>query len=101
MWIKIPYKLRDEMDFPSCKNSNHRVASCFEFTNISNQFSKRCNSVIHIDKTYEGKLIIFHSDMAHTVYPFFTSDEYRISMSGNFNIIRRKREIPVDDPYNQ
>ena len=87
IWIKIPYNLNDELNYKSSAESNHKVASKFEFANISNPFSSIANKILHIDKSYEGKLIIFHADMEHTVYPFFTSDEYRISMSGNLKIV--------------
>ena len=30
-------------------------------------------------------ILLFPSEMYHGVYPFYTSDDYRISVSGNFN----------------
>lgn len=87
IWIKIPYDLTDELNHKSAVNSNHRIASKFQFVNTTNHFSNVSNDIIDVDKTYEGRMIIFHSKMEHTVYPFFTSDDYRISMSGNLNII--------------
>ena len=36
-----------------------------------------------VDKSFEGKGFMFRSSQAHTVYPFYTSDDYRISISGN------------------
>lgn len=90
IWLQIPYNLEDEYNHPSSINSNSKSASLFEFANISNQFTDGINSSIKIDKTYEGKMIIFPSDMDHTVYPFFTSDEYRISMSGNLHLVEKE-----------
>jgi hypothetical protein len=86
IWIKIPYNLEDEFNHPFCKKSNTKVASIFQFANISNPFSFNVQNSIFVDKSYEGKMIVFHSAMEHLVYPFFTSDEYRISMSGNLSI---------------
>ena len=40
---------------------------------------------LNIDKTWEGKIVMFPSYLMHTVYPFFTSDEYRISIAGNIH----------------
>jgi len=37
-----------------------------------------------VDKSYEKKLLLFPATMRHSVYPFYTSDDYRISVSGNF-----------------
>ena len=87
IWIKIPYKLQDELNHPSSITSNSGAASKFQFTNVSNQFSNISKNLLHVDESFEGKMIIFHSKMEHTVYPFFTSDEYRISMSGNLKIV--------------
>lgn len=86
IWIKVPYDLMEEMNHPSSINSNAKCASCFSFANIVNPYSHFANMQINVDKSYEGKMIIFHARMEHLVYPFFTSDEYRISMSGNLSI---------------
>lgn len=87
IWIQIPYNLEDELNLPNSIKSNTNVASCFQFANVSSRFSNICRNVISVDKSYEGKMIIFHSAMEHTVYPFFTSKDYRISMSGNLEIV--------------
>jgi len=90
IWLQIPYNLENELNHPSCKNSNAQIASSFQFANIINPYSDRLNSIIPVDKSYEGKMILFHANMFHQVYPFFTSDEYRISMSGNLQMVFEK-----------
>jgi hypothetical protein len=87
IWLQIPYELQDELNHPSCVNSNNRCASMFEFANIPQTFNSKTHTIIPVDKSYEGKMIIFESSMNHTVYPFFTSDDYRISMSGNVKLV--------------
>jgi len=86
-WLQIPYDLNEEQSQPSCIHSNFPVASKFQFTNITNPYTDKINNLLDIDKSYEGKIIIFHADMYHLVYPFFTSDKYRISVSGNLRIM--------------
>jgi hypothetical protein len=82
LWITIPYDLKDELSLPNCKNSNTPVNSLFEF--ICTDFLGRVVSDrIDVDKTYEGTIVMFPSALNHTVHPFYTSDEYRISISGN------------------
>jgi hypothetical protein len=39
---------------------------------------------IPVDKNMENNVILFPSNFYHMVYPFFSSDGYRISVSGNF-----------------
>ena len=41
--------------------------------------------LIDVDKSFEGKMLVFPSKLQHLVYPFYTSDEHRITVSGNVN----------------
>jgi hypothetical protein len=82
LWISIPYDLKEELSLPNCKNSNTPVNSLFEF--IFTDFLGRVVTYrIDVDKSYEGTIIMFPSALNHTVHPFYTSDDYRISISGN------------------
>ena len=36
-----------------------------------------------LDPSMEGYMVMFPSETQHCVYPFYTSDEERISISGN------------------
>ena len=38
---------------------------------------------IDVDKSFEGKMVMFGAKHLHEVYPFYTSDDYRITISGN------------------
>ena len=82
LYVQIPYSLKEEFNFQNCKNSNKQLNSLFCFTFV-NQYGEICEYPLPIDKTWEGTLILFRSDLQHVVYPFFTSDDYRISISGN------------------
>lgn len=82
-WVQIPYKLEDELNLNNCKNSNTSRNSLFEFYYIDYLGNIRTKELM-IDKTYEGKCLFFDSKLMHQVYPFYTSDDYRISVSGNF-----------------
>ena len=73
-WINIPENLK--------KDIKNTYDSAFElsYSNIlGNHFTHR----IQIDKSYEGKFILFPSSMNHCVYPHFNKNEDRISISGN------------------
>jgi len=75
-WIAIPYDKKDEHTY------GKEFAGCFQFSynTITGDWAAK---EIFIDKFFEGKLLIFPSSLPHCVYPFYSSDEYRISMSGN------------------
>lgn len=84
-WVSIPYDLQKELLIPSVKESNTHVASKFQF--VYNKLDGGINMVdLDIDKNWEGVLIMFPAYLKHQVYPFQTSDEYRISIAGNISI---------------
>lgn len=76
-WIQVPFEMREE----HTKGTNN-YSGCFEFTYVSmlgNVMIER----LYIDKSWEGTLIMFPSKLVHCVYPFYSSDDVRISLSGN------------------
>lgn len=81
IWIKIPYEMEKEFNVPSVKNAKNKLASVFQFHYLDMFGIKRHN--LYVDKEYEGTIILFPSFLNHQVYPFYTSDEYRISVAGN------------------
>lgn len=82
LWVQIPYELKNELSLPNCVNSNTPTNSSFVFT-YTNLKGEVISDQLNIDKSWEGSIIMFPSCLNHMVYPFYTSDEYRISMSGN------------------
>jgi hypothetical protein len=86
IWIKIPYKLQDEdAIFPTVNSGGPRTGKfTFHYVNILGQF---CSLVLPVDSTWEGRLALFPSLLTHSVNPFYTSDEYRISISGNLRFV--------------
>jgi hypothetical protein len=84
LWVQIPYVLQDELDLLNSKYSQNPSNSLFKFVCID--FLGRINDFpIYLDKSSEGTIVIFPSSMNHIVYPFYTSDDYRISISGNLS----------------
>jgi hypothetical protein len=83
IWINIPYSIEKERNSSHSKESNNNVAGCFSFFYIDS-LGSISSYPISADKTCNNKLILFPSKMTHCVYPFYTSDDYRISCSGNF-----------------
>jgi len=88
-WIRIPYNLEEELNLNNCKNSNSKTNSLFEFVYID-PFGKIIAEPLRIDKSWEGHIIFFDSKLHHQVYPFYTSDDYRISISGNLRAVEEK-----------
>jgi len=85
IWSKIPYDINDEINyFKSIKPEQTRTGM-FSFIYVNNM-GEVVNHPIPVDKSYENTICIFPSKMHHCVYPFYTSDDYRITVSGNFKI---------------
>jgi hypothetical protein len=80
IWVDIPYIMSEEHG-NACQNKS--CSGAFEFL-----FAHALRSVnsyrIEADKSYNLHMILFPSALAHTVYPFFSSNEYRVSVAGNF-----------------
>lgn len=73
VWVNIPY-LR------YLNESTYQGAFEFTYLGINGNI---LHQRIPVDKTYEGKIMIFPSSVPHCVYPYFDSDNSRISLSGN------------------
>lgn len=86
IWYKVPYYSNIEnFASPGRKAKNNRSGKFeFSFTNILGYIT---GSVIDVDKTYEGCMCLFPSLLNHSVYPFYSSDEYRISVAGNLFVV--------------
>ena len=80
--LQIPYKLEDEdVVFPKTSYKNP-CASRLAFTVIE-ALGEILTIDVNMDQSYIGKVLMFPSRLQHMVYPFYTSDEYRITVSGN------------------
>ena len=92
IFLNIPYNLEDEdRVFPmlNMDRSQYISTSRLSFLQVSPTMKGGIDGVIlNVDKSFEGKIIMFPSYVQHQVFPFYTSDDYRITISGNasFNV---------------
>ena len=82
IFVKVPYLMQDEVNNKSVRGSNMPRAGVFSFQ-YTNIFGEVREAAQPVDKTYEGRIFLFPSVLIHQVFPFYTSDEYRITVSGN------------------
>ena len=83
LWLNIPFNYEDETNRKEVKNSTQaHQASTFTIPYTSITGNIRLEHFF-LDKKDNGRFIIFPSNLAHFVYPFYTSDDHRISISGN------------------
>jgi hypothetical protein len=85
IYVKIPYTIEEEKKYTSHVPEHFRVPGSFLFhyTDALGQIAPWC---IPTDQSYERRMILFPAKMMHTVYPFYSSDDYRISISGNLRV---------------
>lgn len=84
IFLKIPYNL-DEEDkvFPKTSGEFSTSRLCFL---INDYMGEILELKINVDKSFENKMLLFPAKLNHMVYPFYTSDEERITVSGNISI---------------
>ena len=82
-WLHVPFKLEDERNMPNCKNSRTvELSSTFQFV-YNTALGNIANCPVFVENGWEGRIIMFPAKLLHMVYPFQTSDDYRISIAGN------------------
>ena len=84
-WLYVPFKLEDERNMENCKNSRTvELASTFQFV-----YNKALGTIAIcprcVESGWEARIVMFPAKLLHIVYPFQTSDEYRISIAGNLH----------------
>ena len=84
IFIKIPYSLNKESKYFTI-NAGNNYTSKFVF-HVINKFGKIELWPLNVDKSFEGKIVFFPAPQVHEVFPFYTSDGYRITVSGNIKL---------------
>ena len=83
IWMKIPYTYEEEAKTTQTQSlSDGHLSGCFQmlYTSLLGT-TKHFNYFLNPE--YEGTMIVFPASYQHQVHPFYTSDEERISISGN------------------
>jgi len=84
IFMQIPYKLKEE--FKVYTDTNGQQTSCLSFV-YTDTNGNVTNKTCSVDESYLYKMLIFPAKLKHMVYPFYTSDEERITVSGNVKFL--------------
>ena len=100
VFVKIPTHWEEQHALPISANSNSPVASDFEFV-WSEKDSEYCyNRNFSLSSEDEGRMLFFPAMLKHQVYPFYGTEEERVTISGNIHMDDsnrpKKQEIFVD-----
>ena len=89
IWMKIPTHHKEQHNLPF----HSKAASDFQFT-YSNILGHTVEYPIFMSPDREGMMMLFPSTLHHQVYPFYNTDEPRITIAGNqlWNVVECKQE---------
>jgi len=88
IWLNIPTDWREQHALPEVQNAANPVASNFAFS-YTNIMGDIVSYPYHLDKSMEGKMLLFPSKLTHQVYPFFNCEDERVSVAGNVTIVNK------------
>ena len=80
VWMKIPTEFEDQNKNVSTKP----CVSSFEFV-YSDILGNHHMYQYDLGSEYEGMILFFPAKLKHQVYPFYNTNQSRISISGNIN----------------
>ena len=85
IFVKIPYDLKNEENYFLSDHLTQTSKLNFLYPKpiFHGGRGDVGHTVLNVDKSYEGKILVFPAELMHSVNPFYTSDEYRITVSGN------------------
>tara|TARA_B100000965_G_scaffold352521_1_gene327764 strand:+ start:1256 stop:1900 length:645 start_codon:yes stop_codon:yes gene_type:complete len=86
IWMKIPYSWQDQHKLPQFNDMKieDRKVGNFEFEYI-NTLGEIYNTVYNLSTKNEGYMLFFPARLRHCVYPFYETDQPRISIAGNLS----------------
>lgn len=85
IWARIPYDIEAELaEFPAMPPEENKAAS-FNFI-YSDALGRLRTHAIRLTGDDEWTMVMFPSSLMHFVNPFRTSDEARVSISGNIRL---------------
>ena len=84
LWIQVPFDIENEIAISNKNINGNEKGASSRFVFVYNDiFGKLVTHKLEVDQTWEGSLIMFPSSIHHEVYPFYSSNGLRISISGN------------------
>tara|TARA_Y200000002_G_scaffold92562_1_gene74616 strand:- start:3874 stop:4521 length:648 start_codon:yes stop_codon:yes gene_type:complete len=87
IWVQIPYDLEEERKRYPKTSGNETASFMFQYNTALGGLD---TAYINVDKTWEWKIVFFPARLNHGVNPFYTTDNTRISISGNIYVIDNK-----------
>ncbi len=95
IFMKIPTHWKEQHALPISVNSVIPSASNFQFVWVEKRTEECMWSNIRLSSEDEGRMLFFPSTLQHQVYPFYGTEEERITISGNIDFVTPKEQEVV------
>ncbi len=88
IWLKIPYNSLEQQKLPvfNDMDDKNKKAGDFEFE-YHDSLGGIKNISYKLSSNFEGTMLFFPAKLRHCVYPFYLTEEPRISIAGNLNFV--------------
>ena len=99
VFMKIPTHWKEQHALPFSANSNSPHASDFQFVwpSEEGQSNRIFTQNFPLSSKDEGRMLFFHASLKHMVYPFYGTEEERITISGNIALINPNPQDEEDE----
>ncbi len=85
IWSDVPFTMEEEIQHSPNPTTEKNRAGLFQFI-YTDTLGKIGLLTLPVDKKWQGRICVFPAELNHQVYPFYSSDDVRISIAGNFRI---------------
>jgi len=89
VFLSIPFTREEEDKFAPPGVREKPKNGNFNLLHDSDDYHSNIELAVPVDKTWNGTGLLFESGQRHHVYPFYSSDDSRITISGNFYLKRK------------
>ena len=83
VFLKIPTHWKEQHALPMSSNSNMPSASDFQFVWTKKNTEECITTNFPLSSEDEGVILFFPAHLLHQVFPFYGTEEERITVSGN------------------
>lgn len=82
LWLQIPYTYSEEIAYRPNVDHRYNTSGCFGI-HTPDAMGRLQHTILPAYNDWEGTLCLFPAGMQHSVFPFFSSEDVRIAVSGN------------------
>ena len=98
VFMKIPTHWKDQHALPFVAHSSNPCASDFQFAWSRKDRDELIFRNFPLSSEDEGRMLFFPATLQHQVFPFYGTEEERVTISGNIILKEpNKPEIPVGE----